>query len=318
MINVLADNALLLGYSKEKKKITPAMIRECYEDVNIKSLKSEKKPEKPKTQEILKPEQTKTSVGERSWRWGFTFLLVVLLILLGLNFWQNETDEQELTPEPKSEAEALPQASSVKKIESKKDETAEAESNFGNHIKEKITVPLNNESTNNSTAIKIPENKVEQSLVENVSSSLQTEERPSTLIKVKRGDTLTKLSIDIYGRVDGEILEMIRRHNPNLYNIDLISVGQEILFPALPSRGQEAHYTVQIASFKDFKNAQEQFQRLIKSGNEAYILPIADEEQAFCVTLGRFQNRPEAELFALSLLIKNVSKEVEVIKINLN
>jgi LysM repeat protein len=206
----------------------------------------------------------------------------------------------------------------MKENESKKDETARVKPNSENHIKEKITVPLENEAGKNNTTIKTAEKNEEQGAVDNVSPILKTKKTPATLITVKRGDTLTKLAIDQYGRVDGEILDMIKQQNPNLNNVDLISIGQEILFPALSIKSGEAYYTVQIGSYKDFKNAQEQFQRLIQNGNEAFILPIADEEQAFRVTLGRFQSRPEAELFALSLLIKNVSKEVEVIKINLN
>jgi hypothetical protein len=35
VINVLCDNALLLGYSRGKRDITPAMIKECYEDLQL-------------------------------------------------------------------------------------------------------------------------------------------------------------------------------------------------------------------------------------------------------------------------------------------
>ena len=35
MINILADNALLLGYSKGESKISPAMIKSCYQDLRL-------------------------------------------------------------------------------------------------------------------------------------------------------------------------------------------------------------------------------------------------------------------------------------------
>jgi general secretion pathway protein A len=35
MINILADNALLLGYSKGESKISPAMIKSCYRDLRL-------------------------------------------------------------------------------------------------------------------------------------------------------------------------------------------------------------------------------------------------------------------------------------------
>jgi general secretion pathway protein A len=35
MINILADNVLLLGYSRDEKHITPAMVKECYNDLQL-------------------------------------------------------------------------------------------------------------------------------------------------------------------------------------------------------------------------------------------------------------------------------------------
>jgi general secretion pathway protein A len=35
MINILADNALLLGYSRGVRSITPAMVKECYDDLQL-------------------------------------------------------------------------------------------------------------------------------------------------------------------------------------------------------------------------------------------------------------------------------------------
>jgi len=35
MINILADNALLLGYSRGVRNITPAMVRQCYNDLHL-------------------------------------------------------------------------------------------------------------------------------------------------------------------------------------------------------------------------------------------------------------------------------------------
>jgi len=36
MINILADNVLLLGYSRGVRNITPAMVKECYNDLQLK------------------------------------------------------------------------------------------------------------------------------------------------------------------------------------------------------------------------------------------------------------------------------------------
>ena len=35
LINILADNALLLGYSRGKRKITPSIVKQCYQDMRL-------------------------------------------------------------------------------------------------------------------------------------------------------------------------------------------------------------------------------------------------------------------------------------------
>ena len=52
-------------------------------------------------------------------------------------------------------------------------------------------------------------------------------------VTVKEKDTLALLAISIYGRVDEGIIKMIQQHNPGLNNVNLILVGQTIVFPAL-------------------------------------------------------------------------------------
>jgi nucleoid-associated protein YgaU len=53
----------------------------------------------------------------------------------------------------------------------------------------------------------------------------------------KKGDTLSKLAVDVYGRVDERILMTLQKNNPSISNIHWIAIGQEIYFP--PDRPQE-------------------------------------------------------------------------------
>ncbi|PKN67053.1 MAG: hypothetical protein CVU57_03645 [Deltaproteobacteria bacterium HGW-Deltaproteobacteria-15] len=52
-----------------------------------------------------------------------------------------------------------------------------------------------------------------------------------TWLVAKKGDTLSKLSVDVYGRVDERILFTLKKKNPSISNIHLIAIGQEIYFP---------------------------------------------------------------------------------------
>jgi general secretion pathway protein A len=51
---------------------------------------------------------------------------------------------------------------------------------------------------------------------------------------VAPGDTLAGLTFEVYGRIDKAALDAVKRQNPEIVNIDRISVGQLIEFPALP------------------------------------------------------------------------------------
>ncbi|MGE5516061.1 MAG: AAA family ATPase [Bacteroidota bacterium] len=47
------------------------------------------------------------------------------------------------------------------------------------------------------------------------------------------GDTLAGLTFQVYGRVDRPLLDVVKSHNPEIVNIDRISVGQVIEFPSI-------------------------------------------------------------------------------------
>ncbi|CAA7612729.1 AAA family ATPase [Magnetospirillum sp. UT-4] len=51
---------------------------------------------------------------------------------------------------------------------------------------------------------------------------------------VAPGDTLAGLSQQVYGRYDGTLLDLVKRHNPAIVDVDRIQVGQMIEFPAKP------------------------------------------------------------------------------------
>ena len=51
---------------------------------------------------------------------------------------------------------------------------------------------------------------------------------------VERGKSLGGLAANIYGKVDKSVLEHLKRHNPQIENINVIQVGQRIFFPPIP------------------------------------------------------------------------------------
>ena len=93
-----------------------------------------------------------------------------------------------------------------------------------------------------------PENASLQSLSENGSSAPPSKTEPAgglpspkkdesampdRLLVAKKGDTLSGLALDVYGRVDERILHMLQKRNPAITNVHWISIGQEIYFPGV-------------------------------------------------------------------------------------
>ena len=89
----------------------------------------------------------------------------------------------------------------------------------------------------------LPETNSQQALPER---SLQAKtQQPLTVSKqetlpvkktVIRGDTLTKLANEVYGKSDGEIVGLIRNENPQITDPDIIQTGSTIIFPDLPQQ----------------------------------------------------------------------------------
>jgi general secretion pathway protein A len=79
MINILSDNLLLLGYSKGQRKLTPAMVRECYEDMQLPAPTLADRP-KPEPMTVAKEFEPGPSPSHSDfWKWALIALLAVLV-----------------------------------------------------------------------------------------------------------------------------------------------------------------------------------------------------------------------------------------------
>ncbi len=67
------------------------------------------------------------------------------------------------------------------------------------------------------------------------------ENAKAVTIVVKRGDHLIGLLHDYYGFVDENLIELVRRKNPEIKDADVITPGQRILFPTLPGSNPHVH-----------------------------------------------------------------------------
>jgi len=82
VINILADNSLLLGYSEGKRKITASMVRQSYEDMSLKDVFPRNGLKTPEPYETKKVKQI--DIG-RFWKWAAVLFFVVVLVIMGVS-----------------------------------------------------------------------------------------------------------------------------------------------------------------------------------------------------------------------------------------
>jgi phage tail protein X len=64
-------------------------------------------------------------------------------------------------------------------------------------------------------------------------------EKKGAVVKksVSYGDSLYKLSREVYGKADSHIVQIIKENNPHVVNPNVIHVGSTITFPVLSGEG---------------------------------------------------------------------------------
>jgi general secretion pathway protein A len=338
-INILADNALLLGYSKGTKKITPSMVKACYDDMQLVGPAKETKILKVKhteTEEVQLPQSIK-----RRWKWVaalFFFLAFSVVastpigkgIIWRFNalvtstyqaavakitekplFGKNET-QREITNIPGTKK-IVTQKAPSERIENDKTQKTKLEESFTDTIVEKKTKAI---EVPEVSIGKIEDNRktdvgnaaVEQSL--NLETSIKEKRKePARIVIVGRGDTLTGLTLRIYGTTGDDIVAMVKAANPDLKNINFIKGGQKIIFPQLSELRKGKTFTVHLASYKLYEPALNMYRELLENGYEVYILPKDDPQKGriFRVAVGYFNSQKEAKKFATTIVRQGVS-----------
>ncbi len=82
VINILADNSLLLGYSEGKRTITAPMVKQCYEDLSLKDAFPRNGRSAQEPYETKRIGQIHTG---RLWKWAAALFLMVALVAMGMS-----------------------------------------------------------------------------------------------------------------------------------------------------------------------------------------------------------------------------------------
>jgi len=123
-----------------------------------------------------------------------------------------------------------------------------------------------------------------------------------------QGDTVSQIILREFGRVDAHFLEAVKKLNPEIEDINQIVVGQEIKLPSDPREvyknpGAPPCFSIHLASFKQFDNANKLFNKLIEIGEKPTIIPANIKGSAwYRVTVGEYRDFSEASFNAKRLV----------------
>jgi len=305
MINILGDNVLLFGYARGTKKIHPAMVKECYEDLQLENFQL-KSPNHESPQPAVGKRNDIRNVRQLKW-------VAVFFVLMAIAGWMIIQYRGHIIPQLAPFAPWGRQASadirSAKRLEVKRKIDRKIDDIIKkNAINEQVTYPIEPKD--------LSLNKFEEPEI-SVNGSEETPLEKTVI--VKEGETLMELAVNAYGRSDEKILNLIQTHNPEIKDINLIEVGQKIVFPPLSEENQGPTFSVHIGSYKPFENARKSFLTLLEQGYEAYIIPVqsSQEGKIFRITLGNFETQQEGEEYAEEILRKKVSGYAKVIQLQM-
>lgn len=228
MINILADNVLLLAYSRGQRKIRPSMVKECYDELRPDALSSPSGSEKQKH-----PVTTKTAAPRVRGPLKWAVILLIITALLALSMSQHGRKiVRQLTQ--------LIPAGYVPPPEEISQDQGPLESKIIRALQDNsrvVSMPVREVSVG---AISVSEKAQTTVLPSNVPAPrkdpAQDHEKGSArILVVKKGDTFSALATAVYGRVEANVLELVRKYNPHIKDTDYIEVGQKIFFPPIPS-----------------------------------------------------------------------------------
>ena len=237
MINILADNSLLLGYSKGESKISPAMVQSCYQELRLGGSEAKASGAKKGAGQEAGP---KAGAFKLWWKWAAAVLLIAgvlafLAVRYGDRILSGFVTASVKTPGPKSEMVSekapAPQTKPQQAAAPAAVASAPAAPEKQPPPVEEVKLEVKEEKKEVPTAPAVE--RPSPTDVRASPSEIRAEPDGQTIV-VERGDTLGELSIRVYGRSNERVLDLIRKNNPAITDPDLILPGQKLHFPPIP------------------------------------------------------------------------------------
>jgi general secretion pathway protein A len=230
-INILADNCLLLGYSTAKKNVNRDMVKASYEELRPHGIRAEAEDVKPVLPEAHKVAKTRTTNHGLRWATAAFLLVIGFVIALGAG-WKGSEILSHIS-EYKQLLQQVSATASPTAVTTLRQPITRPES-----ITPKEGQPISGPVLSSAQG---EEDVISQqpapAVKDDLDVVLHTAKEPTDserAVIVQQGNSLGQLAANFYGKVDRGVLEHLKKHNPEIENINVIQVGQRIFFPPMP------------------------------------------------------------------------------------
>ena len=310
-VNILCDNALLIGYALQQKRIDDRVVREALADMEISVPQEQARPKilpVPKSipletaEDILFAQETGISLAHRALS---PWVLLPLLPILALGaFFFLGGDYFKAVSQPKSQkfpvssavtTPKAPAAEPGKKYESPPNPAP------GPAGGEKPAVPENRPGVYmGKILVERQEQRTADPEPQWPKPSGDLENRPMKIIQLKNGDTLFSVAHEHYPRANMTLVDHIMEFNPEIQNVDLVKVGQKIRIPAINeesffSGSPETGYQIHLGTFSGPESAVRYRKEPALQGKKIAVIQRKMSPDAiwYRLSAGRFDTREE-------------------------
>jgi len=132
------------------------------------------------------------------------------------------------------------------------------------------------------------------------------------MVFAKDGDMISSLVLREYGILNDTIFDVVKRANPDIEDLDKISIGQKIILPNLGINSRivevgKGVFSIHISSFSSYDDAKQYFGKSVFGKLPISISPvkIAGRRLWYRVTLGNFTSRAQAIEYAKNNKLDN-------------
>ena len=298
-INILCDNAFLIGYSTSKKKINAHIIKEVISDMESSIVEE---PIEPKSQVAHLPHPSTPKIIPLYNKVALlilSLLCIGLLVLLGREFLQGTVPQtDDITYERSHYAMKLEEDKRIKEEHSMSSFTSTVS------LSEVKTDPLSD------GAIQTPPIKTDSvstkslqtvSHLSTSSTSLEAENNIERIITVKKGNCISYLALKYYHMTNETIVDLILKENPEITNAHLIHINQLIKIPEITEESlivtlPDNTYKIHLGTFQTSDYAQLYHSEPTLKGKELNIIPIkvSPRDIWYRVMLGKFNTKEES------------------------